>query len=61
MTWPQRIPPDLRRELDQINSYRDPPTPQDAWAVLREWLERHGLDAPDTLPEDQPLPTRAER
>lgn len=50
--WPSRIPPDLRASLDTQNTYRDRPSPQDTWTVFLEWLQRHHVEAPDTLPTE---------
>lgn len=49
--WPQTIPPDLRRKLENVMGYRQF-GPQDLWGEIREWLVAHGVDAPEELPED---------
>ena len=50
MTWPQTIPADLRRDLDMLETLRGPRTSQDRWGAIREWLIRHGVEAPEDLP-----------
>ena len=50
--WPQTIPPDLRRKLENVIGYRQF-GPQDLWGEIREWLVAHGVDAPPQLPEDE--------
>lgn len=50
--WPQTIPPDLRRKLENVMGYRQF-GPQDLWGEIREWLVAHGVDAPEVLPEDE--------
>lgn len=42
--WPNDVPRDLREALDQIAVYRDAPASSDIWAVVKEWLERHGVE-----------------
>lgn len=49
--WPQTIPPDLRRRLENVTGYRQF-GPQDMWGEIREWLEIHGVEVPAGLPED---------
>ncbi|EBA08678.1 hypothetical protein [Sagittula stellata] len=50
MSWPQTIPADLRRDLDTLETMRDPQTSQDRWGFIRVWLIRHGIEAPEYLP-----------
>lgn len=50
--WPQTIPPDLRRMLESVMSYRQFGA-QDLWGEIREWLVAYGVDAPEQLPEDE--------
>jgi hypothetical protein len=51
MTWPNSIPPDLRRRLEDVLSYRSF-GPADLWGEIRDWLIKHQVAAPDQLPED---------
>jgi hypothetical protein len=86
MTWPNRIPFDLHKELESrpipdweaalrvwskahglklkiqwfaqlqraisdLHSRRYTARPQDHWAAIKEWLERHEVQAPKNLPE----------
>ena len=50
--WPQTIPPDLRRKLENVMGYRQF-GPQDLWGEIRDWLVAHGVEAPPQLPEDE--------
>ena len=49
MPWPTMIPHDLRSALDRIVQSRNPCS-ADVWTELREWLIRHGVEAPDLPP-----------
>jgi hypothetical protein len=51
--WPQTIPHDLMQKLEVLDSFRNPPSAQDRWGAIREWLVSHGVEAPDRLPEGQ--------
>lgn len=53
MSWPQSIPPDLRRALEGVLSTRSH-GPAEIWGEVRDWLEKHGVEAPERLPEDPP-------
>lgn len=55
MSWPRRIPPDLRKRLEAVLSYRDVET-ADLWTEVRDWLVEHEVEAPERLPEAAPLP-----
>lgn len=46
------LPPDLRRILDGALSIRNVEA-ADIWTNVREWLIKHGVEAPDELPEDE--------
>jgi hypothetical protein len=48
--WPNRIPPDLADALARLDQMRTPPTDQDRWLAIKEWLEAHGVALPDDLP-----------
>lgn len=50
--WPLTIPPDLRRRLENVTGYRQF-GPQDLWGEIRDWLEMHGVEVPEGLPEDE--------
>lgn len=50
--WLQRVPPDLSRHIDTILSYRGP---QDVWVEVRDWLIKHGVEAPPSLPSWESL------
>ncbi len=56
--WPNTIPDDLDRMLAQLEELRHHKSNQDRWGVIKEWLERHGVEAPDSLPERAELASR---
>lgn len=47
MPWPPTIPPDLARELAELQRWRTPPSVQDQWAIVKEWLDKHQVPVPD--------------
>lgn len=51
--WPSMMPPDLRRRVEAVLGMRSP-CAADVWTELREWLIRHGVEAPAELPADRP-------
>jgi hypothetical protein len=53
MSWPNTIPPDLRRAISAALSLRNC-APPDIWGEVRDWLVKHGVETPAALPEDQP-------
>jgi hypothetical protein len=53
MNWPTMMPPDLRRRVEEILSERSP-CAADVWTEVRDWLIRHGAEAPAELPTDRP-------
>ncbi len=44
--WPQ-----LEKAIADLHSRRYLAKPQDHWAAIKEWLERHDVPAPEKLPE----------
>lgn len=50
--WPNNTPPDLRRRLNDVIGRRSFGA-ADLWGEVKEWLELHGVQAPDRLPEEQ--------
>ena len=40
----------LSLDLAELDRRRSPPTEQDRWGVIKEWLEQHRVEAPDRLP-----------
>lgn len=46
MSWPNRIPSDLRRRIDAVLSMRNSDA-NEIWTELREWLIQNGLESPD--------------
>jgi hypothetical protein len=50
MTWPNNIPPDLRRLLESVLSYRSVGAAE-VWGEVRNWLIKHGVEAPERLQE----------
>ncbi len=53
--WPTTIPHDLAQALAELDKRRSTPTDSDRWGVVFDWLERHGIQAPD-----HPLPMTPE-
>jgi hypothetical protein len=51
MSWPNTIPADLRRRLDAVLSLRSVGAPE-VWGEVRDWLIKHGIEAPAQLPEE---------
>ncbi|WP_170425682.1 hypothetical protein [Ruegeria arenilitoris] len=49
-TWPRTIPFDLKKRLETQQQYRSLPSLQSQWTEIREWLEKHGVEAPEGLP-----------
>lgn len=54
MTWPNSIPPDLRQMLASVLSTRSH-GPAELWGEIRDWLIKHGVEAPEKLPEDEKI------
>lgn len=48
--WPNTIPEDLREPLANALSYKYHGPPE-LWSAFREWLIKHGVEAPEMLPE----------
>lgn len=48
--WPRSIPHDLDLMLNELSLHRDAPYNSDIWNVVFEWLEKHGVEAPERLP-----------
>jgi hypothetical protein len=40
----------LARDLSELDQWRATPTDQDRWARIKEWLEKHGVEAPTRWP-----------
>lgn len=45
MPWPTMMPDDLRRCVDDIIHRRNAEA-ADVWTELRDWLMKHGVEAP---------------
>ena len=52
LQWMRRLAVDLAEQ----DRRRSPPTDQDRWSVIKEWLEQHGVEAPDRLPVAPEVP-----
>ena len=50
--WPNSIPPDLRRTLDEVLGQRGHGSAE-VWGTMREWLVKHEVEGPEGLPEDE--------
>ena len=46
----------LANDLAELDRQRAPPTDQDRWGVIKEWLEQHRVKAPDRLPVAPEMP-----
>jgi hypothetical protein len=53
--WPHSIPHDLATALAQLDRMRFVPSDADRWGVIREWLVKHDVSAPEN-----PLPMSPE-
>ena len=51
MTWPHNIPPDLRKRINDVLGQRSQGAAE-IWGQVRDWLEHHGVQPPEVLPED---------
>lgn len=52
MPWPHTIPADLRRMIENALGRRSVGSPE-IWGEVRDWLIKHGVEAPDhPLPEE---------
>ena len=47
------MPPDLRCSIEAALRVRSP-CAADVWTEVRDWLVRHGAEAPAELPADRP-------
>ena len=50
MPWPWTIPYDLAAGFAELDCRRASVADSDRWLVIKEWLEKHGIEAPDSLP-----------
>lgn len=48
--------PDLARRMQEQDGWRWAPSVQDRWCGIKEWLERHGVQAPERLPVAPEVP-----
>ncbi len=53
MPWPNTIPPDLRKALDNTLGARSVGSAE-VWGAVKEWLESHGAEAPEFPVEPSP-------
>lgn len=60
MPWPHTVPTDLRRRLDEVLSFRNRSAPE-VWGVVRDWLEAHQVEMPDSVKVDPPPEGGAQR
>jgi len=47
---------DLDKSLDELRGGRTGAKHPDDWTYFREWLERHGAEAPEDLPTAPEIP-----
>ena len=45
--WPYSFPHDLAKAFAELDGMRFTASDADRWSVIREWLEKHGVPAPD--------------
>ncbi|MFK7881673.1 hypothetical protein [Roseobacter sp.] len=48
--WPNSIPHDLDAALDELDCWRTTPANSDIWSTVLDWLQKHGVEAPEGLP-----------
>lgn len=54
--WPNTIPCDLKCKMQNLAGLRFTGTDKDRWGVFKEWLEAHGIEAPEhSLPQEPEL------
>ena len=53
--WPHTIPFDLKLKLEELAGRRYSESNQDRWAAIKEWLEKHSVEAPERLPTEPPI------
>jgi hypothetical protein len=56
-TWPNTIPHDLDKALNDLALQRYSKSNADVWGVFQEWLKRHGVEAPESLPMQPERPS----
>lgn len=52
--WPNDLPPDLRKRLARALAMRSC-GPADIWGEIKEWLEAHQIERPDSVPHHVPF------
>lgn len=55
MPWPYSLPAGLRRRLDAVLSQR-PHGAAEIWGEIRDWLEENGVEKPDSVQVEPPVP-----
>ncbi len=60
MSWPHSIPADLRPRLAGVLSMRNC-GPAEVWGEVRDWLEAHGVQMPDSVQVELPPEGGAQR
>jgi hypothetical protein len=54
--WPHSLPHDLAKALAELDCRRCLPSDADRWGVIRDWLVKHSVQAPDNaLPTSQEI------
>lgn len=48
--------PELERKAGELLQWRWPPSHQDKWMTIREWLSANDVPAPQTLPQEPEIP-----
>lgn len=57
--WPSSCPQDLRDRLEMVLGFRSH-GPQEIYGAVKEWAEKHEIEAPEGLPERPAGQTRHE-
>ncbi len=56
--WPHSLPDDLAKAFAELDGMRFTASDADRWSVIREWLKKHGVPAPDYALPTPPEITR---
>jgi hypothetical protein len=52
--------PELERKAAELLNWRWPPSHQDRWVVIREWLTQNAVNPPEKLPQEPEIPNSLE-
>lgn len=60
MSWPHSIPAGLRMRIDSVLGLRNHGAAE-IWGEIRDWLEEHGVEKPDSVQVEAPSEGSAQR